>query len=113
MAPRSRYVSDPGREFATCARAGGKEARALAGRLTGSLESAFGDLEMSGLAIGDLETGDLETGIAEGAAARPQMDTGVGHAHDLLENTTRPEEAEETVEVRGSTFYGRIIVHRS
>ena len=57
--------------------------------------------------------GDLETGIAEGTAARLEVNTGHGHVHNLLENATRPEEAHETVEVRGHTSYGDIAIRRS
>ncbi|HUK69558.1 MAG TPA: hypothetical protein VLW50_12545 [Streptosporangiaceae bacterium] len=41
--------------------------------------------------------GRLEIGIAEGTA-RLEVNTGHGHVHNLLENATRPEEADETVE---------------
>ncbi|RCG28675.1 hypothetical protein DQ384_23340 [Sphaerisporangium album] len=58
-------------------------------------------------------TGDLEIGIAEGTAAWLAVDTGFGHVRNLLENATRPEEADETVEVRGHTSYGDITIHRS
>ena len=57
--------------------------------------------------------GDLEIGIAEGTAARMELDTGFGHLRNLLQNTTRPEEADETVEVRGRTSYGDITIQRS
>jgi hypothetical protein len=46
--------------------------------------------------------GDLEIGIAEGTAARLAVNTEFGHVRNLLENATRPEETDETVEVRGS-----------
>jgi DUF4097 and DUF4098 domain-containing protein YvlB len=57
--------------------------------------------------------GDLEIGIAEGTAAWLEVNTGFGHVRNLLENATRPEEADETVEVRGRTSYGDITIHRS
>jgi hypothetical protein len=57
--------------------------------------------------------GDLEIGIAEGTAARLEVNTGHGHVHNLMENATRPEEAHETVEVRGQTSYGDITIRRS
>src|ERR1019366_8079608 len=56
--------------------------------------------------------GDLEIGIAEGTAARLEVNTGHGHVHNLMENATRPEEAHETVEVRGQTSYGDITIRR-
>ncbi|MGR6321438.1 DUF4097 family beta strand repeat-containing protein [Micromonospora soli] len=57
--------------------------------------------------------GDLDIGIAEGTAAWLDMNTGFGHVRNLLENTTRPDEADQTVEVRGRTSYGDITIHRS
>ena len=42
-----------------------------------------------------------------------RLNTGHGHVHNLLENATRPEEAHETVEVRGHTSYGDIAIRRS
>jgi len=50
---------------------------------------------------------------AEGTAAWLELNTGFGHVRNQLENATRPEEAEQTVEVRGRTSYGDITIHRS
>jgi DUF4097 and DUF4098 domain-containing protein YvlB len=57
--------------------------------------------------------GDLEIGIAEGTSAWLEVNTGFGHVRNLLENATRPDEADETVEVRGRTSYGDITIRRS
>jgi len=57
--------------------------------------------------------GDLDIGIAEGTAAWLEVNTTFGHMRNLLENATRPDEADETVEVRGRTSYGDITIHRS
>jgi DUF4097 and DUF4098 domain-containing protein YvlB len=57
--------------------------------------------------------GNLEIGIAAGSAAWLQVNTGFGHVHNLLENATRPEETDETVEVRARTSYGDITIHRA
>jgi DUF4097 and DUF4098 domain-containing protein YvlB len=57
--------------------------------------------------------GNLDVGIAEGTAAWLELNTGYGHVRNQLDNATRPEEADETVEVRGRTSYGDIIIHRS
>ena len=57
--------------------------------------------------------GNLDIGIAEGTAAWLEVNTGFGHMRNLLENATRPDEADETVEVRGRTSYGDITIHRS
>ncbi|SCL66117.1 DUF4097 family beta strand repeat-containing protein [Micromonospora peucetia] len=62
-----------------------------------------------------LETaaGDLDIGIADGTAAWLEVNTGFGHVRNLMENATRPEETDETVEVRARTSYGDITIHRS
>jgi DUF4097 and DUF4098 domain-containing protein YvlB len=57
--------------------------------------------------------GDLEIGVAEGTAAWLEVNTGFGQVHNLLENAPRPDESDETVEVRGRTSYGDITIHRS
>ncbi|NUR74416.1 MAG: DUF4097 family beta strand repeat protein [Hamadaea sp.] len=57
--------------------------------------------------------GSLDIGIAEGTAAWLQVNTAFGRVNNQLENTTRPEDAAETVEVRGSTSFGDITIHRS
>ncbi|WFE32047.1 DUF4097 family beta strand repeat-containing protein [Micromonospora sp. WMMD975] len=57
--------------------------------------------------------GDLDIGVAPGTAAWLEVNTGFGQVHNLLENTARPGDAEETVEVRGSTSYGDITIRRS
>ena len=57
--------------------------------------------------------GNLDVGIAEGTAAWLAVNTGFGQVRNQLENTTRPDEADETVEVRGRTSYGDITIHRS
>ena len=57
--------------------------------------------------------GNLDIGIAEGTAAWLEVNTSFGHVRNLLENTTRPDETDQTVEVRGRTSYGDITIHRS
>ncbi|MCX4389922.1 DUF4097 domain-containing protein [Micromonospora peucetia] len=57
--------------------------------------------------------GDLDIGIADGTAAWLEVNTGFGHVRNLMENATRPEETDETVEVRARTSYGDITIHRS
>ncbi|GAA3392359.1 DUF4097 family beta strand repeat-containing protein [Cryptosporangium minutisporangium] len=57
--------------------------------------------------------GDLDIGIAEGTAAWLEVNTGFGHVRNLLENALGPDEADETVEVRGRTSYGDITIRRS
>jgi DUF4097 and DUF4098 domain-containing protein YvlB len=57
--------------------------------------------------------GNLDIGIAEGTAAWLEVNTGFGHVRNNLTNALGPDEAEQTVEVRGRTSYGDIIIHRS
>ncbi|MEU4676119.1 DUF4097 family beta strand repeat-containing protein [Micromonospora sp. NPDC023737] len=57
--------------------------------------------------------GDLDVGIAEGTAAWLEVDTGFGQMRNELDSTDRPGQTDETVEVRGRTSYGDIIIHRS
>ena len=80
-------------------------------------KTANGSIRLGEVARGSvvLETaaGDLDVGIAQGTAAWLEVNTGFGHVRNLLDNATRPEEADETVEVRGRTSYGDITIHRS
>lgn len=57
--------------------------------------------------------GDLEVGVAAGTAAWLDVSTGFGHVHRELDGATRPESSDETVEVRGRTRYGDIVVRRA
>jgi DUF4097 and DUF4098 domain-containing protein YvlB len=57
--------------------------------------------------------GDLDIGIADGTAAWLEVNTGFGHVRNELANATGPDEAGETVEVRGRTSYGDITIHQS
>ena len=57
--------------------------------------------------------GDLDIGIAPGTAAWLEVNTAFGHVRNEMDNATRPDEADETVEVRGRTSYGDITIHRS
>ncbi|MGC5054082.1 DUF4097 family beta strand repeat-containing protein [Micromonospora sp. DT48] len=57
--------------------------------------------------------GDLDIGIAEGTAAWLEVHTNFGQVRNLLQDATRPEAGDKTVEVRGRTSYGDITVHRA
>lgn len=80
-------------------------------------KTSNGSIRLGEVARGSvvLETamGDMQIGIAEGTAAWLAVNTGFGHVRNLLESATRPEQADETVEVRGRTSYGDITIHRS
>lgn len=58
-------------------------------------------------------TGELEIGIAEGTAAWLDVDTGFGHVRNLLDDAARPEDSDETVEVRARTSHGDITIRRA
>lgn len=57
--------------------------------------------------------GDLEIGVAQGTAAWLEVNTGFGHVRNLLDTASKPDEADETVEVRGHTSYGDVVIRRS
>jgi DUF4097 and DUF4098 domain-containing protein YvlB len=57
--------------------------------------------------------GDLEIGVAPGTAAWLEVNTGFGHVRNQLDAASRPEESDQTVQVRGRTSYGDITIHRS
>jgi Putative adhesin len=72
----------------------------------------LGEVARGSVALGTA-MGDLEIGIAKGTAAWLEVNTGFGKVHNLLANAIRPEESDETVQVRGRTSYGDITIHRS
>ncbi|HEU5266911.1 MAG TPA: DUF4097 family beta strand repeat-containing protein [Jatrophihabitans sp.] len=80
-------------------------------------KTSNGSIRLGEVARGSvvLETamGDLNVGIAEGTAAWLEVNTGFGHVRNLLDTASRPDEADETVEVSGRTSYGDITIHRS
>jgi DUF4097 and DUF4098 domain-containing protein YvlB len=72
----------------------------------------LGELVRGSVVVGTA-MGDLDIGIADGTAAWLEVNTSFGHVRNLLENATRPDETDRTVEVRGRTSYGDITIHRS
>lgn len=80
-------------------------------------KSSNGGIRLGEVARGSVELGtamgDLEIGIAEGTAARLEVKTGYGQVHNQLDDATRPEESDETVEVRAHTSFGAITIRRS
>lgn len=80
-------------------------------------KTSNGSIRLGEVARGSVELGsamgDLEIGIAENTAAWLEVNTGFGHVRNLLENATRPEESDETVEVRAHTSFGGITIRRS
>ena len=57
--------------------------------------------------------GSFDIGIAEGTAAWLDVTTGFGHVRNELTSTAGPDGTDRTVEIRGRTAYGDIVVHRS
>ncbi|MDX3851648.1 DUF4097 family beta strand repeat-containing protein [Streptomyces sp. AK02-01A] len=80
-------------------------------------KTSNGGIRLGEVARGSVELGtamgELEIGIAEGTAARLDVNTGFGRIRNLLDNATRPEESDETVEVRARTSHGDITIRRS
>lgn len=72
----------------------------------------LGEVARGSVALGTA-FGDLDIGIADGTAARLEVNTGHGHVRNLMETAAGPGEADETVEIRGRTSYGDITIHRS
>jgi DUF4097 and DUF4098 domain-containing protein YvlB len=72
----------------------------------------LGEVVRGAVALGTA-MGDLDIGIARGTAAWLEVNTGFGHVRNLMENATRPDEADQTVEVRGRTSFGDITIHHS
>jgi hypothetical protein len=56
--------------------------------------------------------GDLEVGIPEGTAAWLDVRTVAGRVHNALEATEAPDSKAETVEVRGRTTAGDVVIRR-
>lgn len=57
--------------------------------------------------------GNLDIGIAEGTAAWLEVDTSFGNVTNRLDDTTGPDETDQTVEIRGRTSFGDITIHRA
>lgn len=79
--------------------------------------TARGDVFVGGLNRGTatLSTsfGRVEVGIAEGTAARLDVQTKFGRVDNRLTATDRPEPTDQTVVVRARTSFGDVVVHRS
>lgn len=79
-------------------------------------KSANGDVRLGEVVRGSvvLETkiGDLEVGIREGTAAWLDVNSRFGHVRNALDATDAPEPSAETVEVRGRTSIGEIVIRR-
>jgi DUF4097 and DUF4098 domain-containing protein YvlB len=83
---------------------------------TVAAKTATGDVRLGevvrGAAVLETRTGDLEVGIREGTAAWIDVTSKVGKIHNGLDTTGAPEASAETVEVRGRTTIGDIVIRR-
>jgi DUF4097 and DUF4098 domain-containing protein YvlB len=79
-------------------------------------KSSNGDVRLGEAVRGSvvLETrlGDLEVGIREGTAAWLDVRSTAGRVHNALEAADAPEGSAETVEVRGRTTAGNVVIRR-
>lgn len=79
-------------------------------------KSSNGDVRLGDVVRGSvvLETGlgDLEVGIREGTAAWLDIRARAGSVHNALEAAEAPERSAETVEVRGRTTVGSVVIRR-
>lgn len=80
-------------------------------------KTANGDIRIGQVTRGSatLETacGGLEIGIAEGTAAWVDANTSFGQIHNALSPADKPGESAETVQVRGRTSFGDVLITRS
>ncbi|GAA1219501.1 DUF4097 family beta strand repeat-containing protein [Prauserella alba] len=76
-----------------------------------------GSIRLGEIARGKVELGtsmgDLDLGIAAGTAAWLDVETTFGQLRNLLDDALGPDEADETVEVRGRTSTGDVTVRRA
>ena len=79
-------------------------------------KSANGDVRLGDVARGSvvLETrlGDLEVGIREGTAAWLDVRAAAGKVLNTLEAAEAPDRSADTVEVRGRTSAGSVVIRR-
>jgi Putative adhesin len=66
-----------------------------------------------GAAVAQTAMGDVEVGIRDGVAAWLDLDTKFGNVRNELDDSQNPRADDETVEVRASTSFGDIVIHRS
>ncbi|MGW4096606.1 DUF4097 family beta strand repeat-containing protein [Mycobacterium sp. NPDC004974] len=80
-------------------------------------KTSNGSIRLDDVARGSVELGtamgDLEIGVAENTAAWLDVKTSCGQVRNLLDDTARPRESDEIVEVRAHTSFGGITIRRS
>jgi DUF4097 and DUF4098 domain-containing protein YvlB len=79
-------------------------------------KSSNGDVRLGevvrGSVVMETRLGDLEVGIREGTAAWLDVRAAAGRVHNTLEAAEAPERSTETVEVRGRTTAGSVVIRR-
>ena len=84
---------------------------------TVTAKTSIGNVRIGEVARGSVvlqaASGELEVGIREGTAAWLDVKSDFGKVHNSLGAADRPEESDDTVEVRGRTSIGDIVIHRS
>lgn len=80
-------------------------------------KTAMGDVIVGevarGAVVAQTAYGTLEVGVREGVAAWLDLSTGFGTVHNDLDEAADPGGGAETVEVRASSGYGDITIHRA
>ena len=79
-------------------------------------KTANGDVRLGevvrGAIVLETRVGDLEVGIREGTAAWLDVNATAGRVHNSLSAADAPESSTETVEVRGRTSLGNVVIRR-
>jgi DUF4097 and DUF4098 domain-containing protein YvlB len=86
-------------------------AQASVGAKTARGGVRLGEVVRGAVAL-ETHVGDLEVGIPEGTAAWLDVSATAGQVHNALDAVDSPGPAAETVEVRGRTSYGHIVIRR-
>lgn len=80
-------------------------------------KTAYGSIRIGEVVRGSvaLKTGfgELEVGVREGTAAWLDLSSGYGNVHSDLDAAGEPGRSDETVEVRGHTGFGDIVIRRA
>lgn len=80
-------------------------------------KTARGDVRIGevvrGAAVAQTAFGRIEVGVLDGVAAWLDLQTKFGNVHNGLDDAEGPEAGMDTVEVRASTSFGDIEIHRS
>jgi DUF4097 and DUF4098 domain-containing protein YvlB len=80
------------------------------------VKTANGDIRLAevsgGSVVAETACGKVDVGISDGIAAWLDLDTRFGNMHNEFDAAEPPRAGEETVEVRGRTSFGDIIIRR-